>query len=451
MPLEAVELPDAAARGRRIAGRVVLAPTATTASRTRSARPTATSSAASAASSRTRPTSSPTRVDESDVDAVLDWCADAGAAAIPYGGGTSVVGGVEPRVGDDYPGAVTIDLGASTGCSRSTPISRAARIQAGALGPGARGPAPRARADAAPLPAVVRVLDPRRLDRDPRRRPLRDPLHAHRRPRRVGAGVTPCGRWESRRLPGSGAGPSPDRLLLGSEGILGVITEAWVRVQERPRWKLSCGVAFDDFAAARRGGPRALAVRPLSRPTAACSTPVEAETHPAPGPPGKALLVLGFESADHPVDEPMRASRSRWPATTAASRARSQRGRREPGRASSAGGERRRRRLAQRLPRRPLPARHARRLGVLSDTFETAITWDRFDDFHAARDGDRAARGRRGRRTPRPRPGLAAGHLPLHPRLPGRPGALLHGPRPGPARRRARAVGRDQGGASRRR
>ena len=42
--------------------------------------------------------------------------------------------------------------------------------------------------------------------------------------------ITPAGEWESRRLPGSGAGPSPDRMLIGSEGILGVITEAWVRV-----------------------------------------------------------------------------------------------------------------------------------------------------------------------------------------------------------------------------
>src|SRR5207253_1045333 len=41
--------------------------------------------------------------------------------------------------------------------------------------------------------------------------------------------VTPRGAWESRRLPGSGAGPSPDRMLLGSEGTLGVITEAWMR------------------------------------------------------------------------------------------------------------------------------------------------------------------------------------------------------------------------------
>ena len=45
-----------------------------------------------------------------DVDIVLNYCADEGAAAIPFGGGTSVVGGVEPRMRDRYPGVVSIDL-----------------------------------------------------------------------------------------------------------------------------------------------------------------------------------------------------------------------------------------------------------------------------------------------------------------------------------------------------
>src|SRR5919108_5394541 len=48
--------------------------------------------------------------DEGEVVAVLDWCADTHAAAIPYGGGTSVVGGVEPLLPDRYSGAVTVDL-----------------------------------------------------------------------------------------------------------------------------------------------------------------------------------------------------------------------------------------------------------------------------------------------------------------------------------------------------
>src|SRR5207248_5530118 len=59
--------------------------------------------------------------------------------------------------------------------------------------------------------------------------------------------VTPAGVSESRRLPGSGAGPSPDRLALGSEGTLGVITEAWMRVQDRVRFKASAGVRFASY------------------------------------------------------------------------------------------------------------------------------------------------------------------------------------------------------------
>ena len=61
--------------------------------------------------------------------------------------------------------------------------------------------------------------------------------------------ITPSGEWVSRRLPGSGAGPSPDRMLAGSEGVLGVITEAWVRVQPRPGHRRSAGVRFESFGA----------------------------------------------------------------------------------------------------------------------------------------------------------------------------------------------------------
>src|SRR5262249_58448484 len=64
--------------------------------------------------------------------------------------------------------------------------------------------------------------------------------------------VTPRGSLETRRLPGSGAGPSPDRLFIGSEGVLGVITEAWMRLQDRPRFRAGGAVKFDDFFAAPR-------------------------------------------------------------------------------------------------------------------------------------------------------------------------------------------------------
>src|SRR5581483_5104031 len=76
--------------------------------------------------------------------------------------------------------------------------------------------------------------------------------------------LTPAGWFQSRRLPGSGAGPSPDRLLLGSEGTLGVISEAWVRVLQRPTRRASAVVGF---------GTRARSCRPACcPPTCGCST-----------------------------------------------------------------------------------------------------------------------------------------------------------------------------------
>src|SRR5215217_1291425 len=66
---------------------------------------------------------------EAEVADVLDWCAGLGAAAIPYGGGSSVVGGVECDVGDTYRGAVTVDLRHLDQVLDIDRASRAARIQ----------------------------------------------------------------------------------------------------------------------------------------------------------------------------------------------------------------------------------------------------------------------------------------------------------------------------------
>src|SRR5215216_1078273 len=186
--------------------------------------------------------------------------------------------------------------------------------------------------------------------------------------------VTLDGDWESRRLPGSGAGPSPDRMLIGSEGILAVITDAWVRVRERPIFKLSAGVAFDDFAAGAEA-VREISQSGLNPSNCRLLDAVESETTSV-GPPGKALLVLGFESAHHPVDEPM---------SVALDAARSHGG--EPGEIRG-GGERDQSGDPVSAWRSAfLQAPYLRdsfvACGLLSDTFETAITWDRFADFHA--------------------------------------------------------------------
>jgi alkyldihydroxyacetonephosphate synthase len=326
--------------------------------------------------------------DEDEVAAVLAWCADAGAAAIPFGGGTSVVGGVEARVDDGYTGAVSVDLRRLDRVLEIDTDSRAARIQAGVLGPALED---QLREHGLTLRHFPQSFEFSTLGGwiATRSGGHFATLYTHidEMVESVRA-ITPAGVWESRRLPGSGAGPSPDRLLIGSEGILGVITEAWVRVQERPRFKLSCGVAFDGFGAAA-GAVREIAQSGLNPANCRLLDAAESELTHA-GPPGKALLVLGFESAHHAVDEPMR---------IAIDAARDHGG--EPGEVKGkAGPEPGRGALRDNPPPSgedgsdPVGAwRHAFlaapylrdtfvALGVLSDTFETAITWDRFTDFH---------------------------------------------------------------------
>ncbi|MGH8005661.1 MAG: FAD-binding protein, partial [Candidatus Binatia bacterium] len=71
---------------------------------------------------------------EEDVVSLLDWCSQVQAAAIPFGGGSSVAGGVEPPSGDAYRGVVSIDLRRLDRVVEIDKSSRAARIQAGVFG-----------------------------------------------------------------------------------------------------------------------------------------------------------------------------------------------------------------------------------------------------------------------------------------------------------------------------
>ena len=71
---------------------------------------------------------------EADVVALLDWAGEAGLAVIPFGAGSTVVGGVEPRVSAGYAGTLTIDISRMDRVLEIDRTSRAARIQAGAMG-----------------------------------------------------------------------------------------------------------------------------------------------------------------------------------------------------------------------------------------------------------------------------------------------------------------------------
>lgn len=313
---------------------------------------------------------------DADVAELLDWCGSARIAAIPFGGGSSVCGGVEPNVGDAYRGVVSIDLGRMARVLEIDRASRAARIQAGVLGP-----------------ALEEQLRPHGLSLRHFPQSFEVSSLGGWIATRSGGHfatlythidelvqaltvVTPSGRVETRRLPGDGAGPSPERLFIGSEGILGVITEAWMRVFERPTFRASLTARFDDFGKGA-GAVRALAQSGLHPSNCRLLDPLEAMLNGAGG--GEAVLLVAFESSDHPLDpwiaraaEICRDAGARLP--DSAIRVRAEQGER----GGSAGAWR------EAFVRAPYLRDELALRGVFVETFETAVTWDRFDELCAA-------------------------------------------------------------------
>ena len=170
--------------------------------------------------------------------------------------------------------------------------------------------------------------------------------------------VTPRGVVESRRLPGSGAGPSPDRLFIGSEGILGVITEAWMRLQDRPTFRASATARFESFDDGRRTRPARSRQSGLFPTNCRLLDATEAMITGADDGSAHVLLVA-FESADHPLDA--------WIARAVELRPRPRRDRRRRRHPDARRGQGARegdgRRVAQRVHPRAVHARRARRDG----------------------------------------------------------------------------------------
>ncbi|MFP4189001.1 MAG: FAD-binding oxidoreductase [Halobacteriales archaeon] len=309
---------------------------------------------------------------EEDIVELLNWAASENIAIVPFGGGTSVVGGIECR-GSGYAGVVSLDTRALDEVVEVDEVSRSARIRAGATGP-----------------RLQEQLDEHGLQ-------LRHYPQSYEFSTLGGwlathAGghfatvythiddfveslrmVTPSGIVNTRRLPRSGAGPDPNALLLGSEGSFGVFTEAWMRVQPRPEYRAKSTVAFDDFHDGVRA-TRAIAqarlypanCRLLDRNEAVLNQVASAN-----------ILVLGFESTDSPVDDSLeRAVRI----------------------AEEHGGDVREKTVGDGSEEHggaegdwrdsffeaPYLFNGLVSVGVLVDTFETSVTWEDFDALHDA-------------------------------------------------------------------
>lgn len=309
---------------------------------------------------------------ETEISAVMDWAGSVGASLTPFGGGSSVCGGVEPRVdGISYKAAVTLDLRNLGKVLEVDPTSRAALIEGGTYGPSLED-------QLKPHGLTLRHF-PQSFEYSTlggwiatRSGGHFASLYTHIddfvESLRV---VTPRGILETRRLPGSGAGPSPDRMLIGSEGTLGVISRAWMRLQPRPRFRSGASVRFPDFFAAARA-VRAISQAGLYPSNCRILDPNEARNSGAAN-GSVAIMVLGFESGDHATDAWMAraleccADHGGVTEATKAGDAHLQ---------GAAGVWR------NAFIRMPYAREFLAPAGLINDTFETAITWDRFESFH---------------------------------------------------------------------
>src|SRR3984957_4476636 len=308
---------------------------------------------------------------EAEIAAVMDWAGGIGASLAPFGGGSSVCGGGEHRIDGRQKAAVTVDLRNLGRVLEVDPTSRAARIEGGAFGP-----------------ALEAQLKPHGLTLRPFPQSFEYSTLGGWIATRSGGHfatlythiddlveslrvITPNGVIETRRLPGSGAGPSPDRLLIGSEGILGIITQAWMRLQDRPKFRGGGAIQFVDFFTAARA-LRAISQAGLFPANCRILDPQEAfNTGAADG--SVAILVLAFESGDHPIEPRMA------PGLECCADHGGKAERADPGdahREGAAGAWR------NAFIRMPYARERTIERAIINDTFETAITWERFESFH---------------------------------------------------------------------
>jgi alkyldihydroxyacetonephosphate synthase len=182
-----------------------------------------------------------------EVQAVLEVCGGARVAVIPFGGGTSVVGGVEP-LADGFAGAVSLDLRRLDGLERLDRVSLTASLGAGLRGPEVERRLAREGLTLGHLPqsfeystvggwvatrsAGQASTGYGRVDE------LVEGLHM----------VAPAGEVVGRALPASAAGPDLRELVVGSEGVLGVICDATLRLRKLPAAGHYEGWSFRSFA-----------------------------------------------------------------------------------------------------------------------------------------------------------------------------------------------------------
>ena len=299
-----------------------------------------------------------------------------GVAVVPFGGGTSVVGGVEPLRGAFEP-VVALDLRRMDRLTDVDRVSLIAHVRARPARPARRDAARRTRAHARPLPAVVRVRDDRRLRRHALGRPGLDRLRAHRR-----AGARPALRRAGRRdrgeaVAGHGSRPGAAR---AAGGLRGHARRDHARprssVRPLPAERRYEGWSFRSFEEGAEAFRAAGAGARVARRRAALGRGGDARSRwrwpRAARPPSGRQGATCARAATRAAASRSSASRAR--------RTTSRRGERAAGLLRAAGGLALGARPGRGVAARPLPrartcATSLLDRGVMVETLETATTW----------------------------------------------------------------------------
>lgn len=180
---------------------------------------------------------------------LLRHCVTAAIAVVPFGGGTSVVGGVEPLRGN-HAAVIALDLSGMSQLLSLDPVTRTARVQAGMRGPALEAALARRGFTMGHLPQSHQQAT----------------IGGYAATRSAGQASTGYGRSDelitALRVetprgplslgdgsPASAAGPDLRQLFIGSEGLLGIITEVTIRIVPAPSKKAYGAWAFPSFAA----------------------------------------------------------------------------------------------------------------------------------------------------------------------------------------------------------
>lgn len=310
-----------------------------------------------------------------ELERVLQWAEGEGYAVIPYGGGSSVVGGVNAEGMDDFDGVVTLSLRKLNRVLEVDTRSRTVHAEAGILGPDL---------EEALKPHGMAV---RHFPQSYFHSTLggwaatRGAGHfstglakIEDRVQALGVALPGGRRAETRRLPASSIGPDPNRLWCGSEGALGVITDVHLRCVALPKNRVSAGVRFKTFEAALEAA-RTLLQSGIYPTQMRILDPYEHMLSRAFS--GKAatgaLMVLAFESAGAPLAETFAAAQELC--------------RQHGGEVKEKDAEEGVGDWRNTFFRQPYIRDALMDYGVISDTFETSVPWSAVPGFyHAVRE-----------------------------------------------------------------